>query len=179
VITVLLVYLFLFQIWGLLSHVAQPRAGDLPGYRVPIPATWIILDRWEGENGESALWGMASQRTCVDPYAPSYLPTVCLSGWDIRSEHFGQASETPIFRRHPTEIPGRWYDEGVIDRREFRVGGETVACQKFRPPSHVDNSSLTYIECSGTGRLRAHIRGPGGPIPAFFEMLSGVSLKQK
>ena len=42
-LTVLAVLLFLPEIWGLVTHIRQPQTSQLTGYRIPIPATWIIL----------------------------------------------------------------------------------------------------------------------------------------
>ena len=39
---VLVVFLFLPEVWGILSHFTQPRSLILADYRVPIPVTWIV-----------------------------------------------------------------------------------------------------------------------------------------
>ena len=40
---VLLVFLFLPEVWGMLSHLGEAHSGNLTGYQVPIPVTWIVL----------------------------------------------------------------------------------------------------------------------------------------
>lgn len=43
-LTVLIVFLWLPELWGTVTHLTQPHAGNLSGYRVPIPVGWIIFE---------------------------------------------------------------------------------------------------------------------------------------
>ncbi len=164
---VLLVFLFLPEIWGMLSHLSQPRAGSLLGYRVPIPVTWIVLDHGDHPaDGGSGVRGLAGRGIGlgVKPYVHADLP---LSAWDIRTE----------------PEPGRHWvpkEDDVIGRRVFAVGSESVTCVEYWPPyktrpEHIEDSSFAYIQCLGSSRLSASIVGDRTHVPAFYRMLEGIT----
>src|SRR5437899_226188 len=82
---VLPVFLFLPEIWGIYSHLSQPRSGNLAGYRVPIPSSWIVLDRdHQKANGKSWVTGMTGRGIGFGP--KPYLQEDWLSSWEIRTE---------------------------------------------------------------------------------------------
>jgi hypothetical protein len=59
---VLAVFLFLPEIWGVLTRIRHPHAGQLPGYRISIPATWVILSRnADSATGRSSVMGLAGR----------------------------------------------------------------------------------------------------------------------
>ncbi len=165
---VLLVFLFLPEIWGILSHVNQAQSANLPGYRVPIPATWIVLFHGnQPEGGGSWVNGIAGRGIAfgVRPYLKMRVP---LSSWDIRTQ--------PL---RDTEAPK---DDDVIARRVFAIGGESITCLDYRSsslvrPVHVE-TSIAYVECSGTGRLRASFFGERNQVARFYRMLEGITPAQ-
>ncbi len=170
---VLLVFLFLPEIWGILSHVNQPPGGKLHGYRVHIPVTWIILD--SGDNPvDDVSWvgGLAGQGMGrgVTSYLHAEFP---LSSWNIETEPYDPSNEPTMRHRLPKA-------EEVIGQRVFRIGNESVTCLEYWPsylirPKHVEDSSLAFVECSSTGRLYASILGRRSDLPAFYKMLDGVA----
>lgn len=43
--TALLAVFYLPESWGIVSHLFRPGAGHLGDYEIPIPITWVVLDR--------------------------------------------------------------------------------------------------------------------------------------
>jgi hypothetical protein len=172
VLIVLLVFLFLPEIWGILSQVSSARPASLLGYRVPIPPTWIVRTRWdEQETGRSWVAGMASRGIAFGarPYLRMRAP---LSSWDIRTTPYPQSEENTTGRHRPK-------DSEVIGRRVFRIGSESVTCLDYWPsylsrPEHVETSHLAYVECAGN-RIVAGFDGERDQVAAFYRMLEGIT----
>jgi len=171
--TVLLLFLFLPETWGLLSHLTQPRSGELSGYRVSVPATWIILSHNDQHGtGESLLAGLAGRGIGFGP-TPYLRADVPLSSWVIGTERYDRQGKVG-------ESSGRPSDDVVIARRDFAMGGESVTCYEYWPsflprPDRIGDSTLALVECSGTGRLYASLSGKRIHIPIFYRMLSSIS----
>ena len=179
-VIVLLVFLFLPETWGVLSHLNQPRAGNLPGYRVPIPVTWIILFHDEQKDGQSSVNGMAGRGTDLD--IKSYIPThASLSSWEIGTGRYNQATKPAA---------DTWISKNaeVLGRHVFTIGSESITCLEYWPaeshyslhylpprPEHIEDSSVAYIKCSSSGRLHASLAGERSHVPAFYKMISGVT----
>lgn len=163
---VLLVFLFLPETWGILSHVNQAQFANLPGYRVPIPATWIVLFHGnQPEGGGSWVNGIAGRGIAfgVRPYLKMRVP---LSSWDIRTQ--------PL---RDTEVPK---DDDAIARRVFTIGSESITCLDYWPsylvrPVNVETSPIAYVECGGAGRLRAGFFGERDQLATFYRMLEGIT----
>ncbi len=172
VLIVLLVSLFLPEIWGILSQADSPRPASLLGYSVPIPRTWIVLVRWdEPETGRSWVTGLASRGMAfgVRPYWRGRAP---LSSWDIRTMPYLKSEENATDRRSPK-------DSEIIGRRVLSIGSESVTCLDYWPsyrsrPEHVEASPFAYVECSGN-RLVAGFDGERNQVAAFYEMLEGIT----
>src|SRR6476660_3409384 len=63
---VLVVGLSFIQVWGLLSHAAQPRVGHLSRYRIEVPLTWVVLSSdWKPTNGDVWAAGLAGRGSAL------------------------------------------------------------------------------------------------------------------
>ena len=172
VLIVLLVFLFLPEIWGILSQVSSARSWGLLGYSVPIPRTWIILARWdERETGRSWVTGLASRGIAfgVTPYWRMRAP---LSSWDVRTTPYLQSEANATDRRSPK-------DREIIGRHVLSIGSENVTCLDYWPsyrsrPEHVETSQFAYVECSGN-RLVAGFDGERNQVATFYRMLEGTT----
>jgi hypothetical protein len=168
---VLLAFLFLPEIWGLLSHVSQLQPGNLPGYQASIPATWIVLRHENQVDGRSWLTGLAGQGIGRGPsfYLRGYLP---LSSWNIDTDSYIRSEES-----RDSWMPD---DADTIARRVFTLGGEQFTCLDYRPPylDYLDNlsaASAAYVKCSDGKRLSASFSGERKQVAVFYEMLAGIT----
>jgi hypothetical protein len=177
-LTVLAVFLFLPQIWGVLTHLQQPQAGRLPGYQIPIPATWVVLSQQvDSATGHSWVGGLAAQgiNTGLMSFFRWSLP---FFSWDVETEPYSQfLNPNDRFRT------GRWRqprDDQVIARRVFTFSNASLACLEYLPDHfgrtgpNGGESPIAYIECSGLDRLHASFVGERSYVPAFYKMLAGI-----
>jgi hypothetical protein len=169
---VLLTFLFLPEIWGILSQVSSARSASLPGYRIPIPRTWIVLSRWDQETGRSWVTGLAGRGIAfgIKPYLHADVP---LSSWNLGTDSYVQSEPEATYRRVPE-------DDEVIGRRVFTIGNESVTCLDYWPsyldrPAHVETPPFAYVACAGTGRLHASMAGERNDLATFYRMLEGTT----
>jgi hypothetical protein len=171
---VLLVFLFLPEIWGMLSHLSQPHSGNLPGYEVSLPATWIVLRHENQMNGRSWVTGLAvrGMGRGVTPYLRGDPP---LSSWDIEADSEVESDESMRTRWTPN-------DEDVISRRLFTIGNDQLTCLDYRPSylhyGDFPEPFAASVRCSDGKRLRASFSGKRSQVAAFYEMLSSISPKK-
>jgi MFS family permease len=168
---VLLVFLFLPEVWGVLSHAVQPRAGQLPGYRVAIPITWIVLNYEEQPiDGRAWVTGLAGRGMGrgVTPYLDIDLP---LSEWTIGTKQYNESRGPETLPRIPKEAP-------VVEQRAVRIGSANVTCVKYPSPYqgwNIKNSSTVFVSCSGAGRVYASFVGKDIHVLTFYSMLEGMT----
>jgi len=169
--TVLIVFLFLFQLWGIFTHIAKPSSGKLPGYNVPTPATWIVLDvEPQRGNGESWVTGLAFESTpaTIKSFATGNAP---LADWNFGTDPYG-LTDVLRSRRH---IPR---DDEINGQRFFNVGGEVLTCREYWPsylfrPERAE-PALAFTSCSGKGRFYANFYGQRSSLPTFYSMLNSI-----
>jgi hypothetical protein len=165
---VLLVFLFLPETWGVLSHIRHPRLGDLPGYRVKIPVIWIVQYRGEDSDGSSSVAGFFG-RGIGSGFNPSRFDS--FSYWRFSTSSFS-GSETIDY--------GRWssQEEDIIERRDVLIGGEHIQCVDYRYRWELDysqrSSATAHVSCQGATRLRANFDGPRKVLPDFYRVLSEI-----
>jgi len=168
-LTVLVIFLFLPEIWGALTHLAQPGATELSGYRVPVPLTWIVeFHEVLPGNGESRVSGLAGRGIGlgVRPYLHRDLP---LSYWHVETEPYSQFKE----RGDTQWVP----EEDRVKARRAETPDLTCIeyCPWFVSAAGCKNYTPTIsIECSGPTRLRATFGGERIQVPAFHKMLNGT-----
>ena len=175
-LTVLTVLLFFPEISGIVSHVRHLEASRLPGYRIPIPVTWNVVNIWTNhEDGSSSVYGVAGRGIAfgVGSYLRGSPP---LSGWGIRTEPYDQSKEPTNRRWTPKE-------DDVLGRRIVRIDSYTLTCVEYWPrylvrPSHLEDSSLAFINCTSTGRLGADFAGEKVHVPAFYGMLEHITQRK-
>ncbi len=171
---VLLAFLFLPEIWGMLSHLSQPQSGNLPGYEVSIPATWIVLRHEHQMNGRSWVTGLAVRGMVrgVSPYLRGDPP---LSSWGVEADSDVESDESMRTRWTPE-------DSDVISRRVFTIGSDQLTCLDYRPSylhyGDLSAASAAYVRCADGKRLSASFSGKRSQVAAFYEMLAGISPKK-
>jgi hypothetical protein len=163
--TVLLVFLFLPEAWGLLSHLSHSRSGKLPGYEIAIPATWVVLyQQGDQSDGSSRVSGLAGKGigTLVNPMRSDEL-----SGWEVGTLPFNANDQT-------SHYPSISEEKNVISRRILRIDDDTVTCVEYL--SALDYASMTFahVTCEGSSRLFATFDGPRTEVPTFFRMLDST-----
>jgi hypothetical protein len=171
-LTVLLVFLFLPETWGILSHVGHPRAGNLPGYRVRIPATWVV---WYVDGDRATGW--SSVAGCVGRGigfgVNPFTRWDWLSHWNIETAQFNQ-SEAPSYNHWMPE------KEEIRNQRVVIIGTERLTCLEYIPFSWRHAAfdpwppTVTCITCSGSGRLHASFTGMPSQIPTFYQVLDHI-----
>lgn len=170
-LTGLILALFLFPIWGVLSHLAQPQVGNLTRFRVPVPLTWIVLgsDR-SASNGDVWATGLVRQGAPLfaifDPQKRMQIST-----WSFRF----QAANDPS---QPESIPHFRHGEEIIGRRQFTIGDENIECMEYLPSYwrrlDLRDSSFTLVDCGGSGRFSASFGGEKIQLSAFYRVLEGT-----
>lgn len=160
--TVLLIFLFLLEIWGMLSHVRLRHAGDLPGYKVSIPATWIILNHGQSWVGSSSAWGLVGNgfASGLKPYFRKGAP---LSSWGV------EVSNSP--HSHPIPRPG----VGSLAERVFTIGNQEITCFDACPGCAAQEPRVIFINCSSEHGLRASFYGSPAHLPAFYKMIESIT----
>jgi hypothetical protein len=172
---VLLAFLFLPEIWGMLSHLSQPQSGSLPGYEVSIPTTWIVLRHENQTDGRSWVTGLAGRGMVRTASRYDLTGDLTFSSWDIETEPYVESDESMRTRWMPE-------DSDVISRRVFTIGTDHLTCLDYRPsyPHYGDfpESSAASVRCSDGKRLSASFTGKRKQVAAFYEMLSGITPKK-
>ncbi len=173
---VLLVFLFLPELWGMLSHLSQSHPGNLTGYQVPIPVTWTVLrhDRQQAD-GWSTVTGLAGRG--IGRGVAAYLRwEPPFSSWDIETDSYAPSEGSSA----------RWpSDDEVTGRRSFMTGAESITCLDYWPSylrtgpyqrtQQFDDLSIAYIKCSNGRRFHASFFGIRGQVAEFYEMLGRVT----
>lgn len=164
---VLFVFLFLPEICGIFSHRFQFQARPLLGYRVRVPATWIIeFQQTLSETGESHISGWAGRGLGFNIRRYLRWWDLSLSGWTVGTESYNPGS------RHWTPNMA-----DVYAQRDFVIGNEHLTCLEYRPQYQLDymgGSSIVYVNCSGPGRLYASFVGKRLVVPKFYGMLENI-----
>jgi hypothetical protein len=174
-LVVLLVFLFLPELWGMLSHLSQSHPGNLSGYQVPIPLTWIVL-RHDSQraDGWSTVTGFAG-RGMGRGAAPYLRWSPPFSSWDVETDSYAESERSFARWRMPS-------DDEVKARRSFMIGSDSVTCLDYWPSylstgpyqrtQQFDDLSVAYIECSDGRRFHAGFFGIRGQVAEFHEMLA-------
>ena len=168
---VLLIFLFLPELWGMLSHLSWPKSGSLSGYNVPIPATWIVLQHQnQAPNGWSVTSGLAGRGVWRggSPYLRGPLPFFSWSIW-TRGRDETAASMSP-----------QWgpKDDEIIGQRVFTIGSDNISCVEHKPSYLAllyNRWGETHIDCSDPGRFYASFAGPKPQVETFYEVLGGIT----
>jgi hypothetical protein len=167
VVIVSAVFLFLPEVWGAITQLRFSVA-NLNGYRVPLPAGWVVLDIDNWEPHEASVTGLAGHGIgrSFRPYLHGRLP---LSSWSIRIYRPSQAGAEPP----------RNYE--ILDRRAFVIGREEVTCVQYRstfPDWGIDPPASVAVRCSSGHGFAAGFFGESADLPAFYHMLENTVLAQ-
>jgi hypothetical protein len=162
-----MVLLFLPEICGLLTHLQQPRAGELTGYDVSIPLTWVILGHGANQTtGWSSVSGIAGRGMGVDPKHYLHFGDPPLSSWSVGT--FDEGYEPSPSNRNESAV-----------RRDFQVGKTKLSCFEHDLPERrrmrTDPVPLANIECSGSNRLRPDFLGEKSDVPTFYHMIASIT----
>lgn len=168
---VMLIFLFLPETWGLVSHIAHPNPGDLSSYRVKIPVAWIVLSSGGGQpNGVSRVSGIAGKGIGL---GGNPLRHDSLLAWQIGTKSFGRSEGTDY---------DRWlHREGdILSRTVIAVGNESLVCLDYWPsydgaPPRSEAATIANVTCGGSSRLLASFYGTRNQLPTFYRMLSGTT----
>ena len=160
----LLVFLFFPEAWGALWHISNNKH-SLPGYRVPVPATWFVIYGDEASNHLSGMGGTGIAKG----YRLHHYLYVPLSNWDITVAPFD-----PV-KHARNELA----NEPVVSSQSISVGNESMTCTEHSPQHlyglwNISPSQLVYVECSGVGQLRASLFGDRAQLSTFYKMISGI-----
>jgi hypothetical protein len=169
-LTVLPFFLFLPETWGILSHLGQRDSGNLSGYRVTIPATWIVLYHQEEADGRSWVYGITGKGIGRGNNPFRY---DSLSDWQVRTTSFSQSEMTDYDRWPPKE-------NDIVSRHPVNIGNESLTCLDYWPsydwgPARSESTTIAHVTCGGSGRLRATFDGPRSQLPVFYRTISGIT----
>lgn len=163
------IFLFLPETWGIFSHLGQPESGNLSGYKVSIPASWLIVFHREDPDGSSGVSG-ACGRGIGRGVNPLRYDSV--SSWRVATDSYER-------RQRAKYDPFDDDHSDVLNRTDLTVGGETMACVDYWPtyawsPNRRESLRIAHVKCLGSGRLYADFDGMRSQLPAFYEMLASI-----
>lgn len=170
VLTVLLIFLFLPETLGLVSHVSQPRVAELSGYLLKIPWTWAVNDyRVKLPDGRSWVAGMAGRGIArgTNPWRWD-----SMSGWTFGTKSYDGSDEDVTSYALPKKYK-------VVEQRVFTIGNEQIVCIDYQPlydwPTPDWYQMIAHVSCSGPGRLSASLDGSRTQVRIFYNILTGVA----
>ena len=172
---VLITFLFMPEIWGLLTHLQNFQTDRTPGYEIRVPATWAVLySETDSRTGWFNLGGIAGRGIGFNLGRYRRQWDIPLSDWSVGSEGTGfgwgvTRSVVPDERTYLKSNPG-------ATRHAFQIGKATLVCFESHPSVwRTVKESLVLIECEGSDRLRASFTGEEMHVKAFYEMLSSIT----
>jgi hypothetical protein len=159
---VLLLFLFFPEVWGSMWHVANRKA-TLQGYRVPLPLTWFVLYNNEPSTHLSGMAGTGIAR-----------------GWKLHHYLYVPLSDWTVSENsEENQLPGWLENEQVTSTRVFRIDKQTLTCNEYQRKLPVwwtaAPTQPIYVDCRGDGLLRATLNGEKSHLPAFYQMISGIT----
>jgi hypothetical protein len=161
---VLPAYLFFFQIWGVTSQLGRFQPGELVGYSIEIPRSWIMLHTGRAGNGRSWVGGLFYGDTFVlNPRVTS------LSDWMVNTESAEELNEDS--RRLRRWIPP---DKFMVHQEEITIGDETLACKEYRLRPYYGGLPDTEIFCTGSKALAASFVGWQSQTSKFYAFLRKI-----
>ncbi len=167
----LAIFLFLPETWGLVTHLRWRHCGDLAGYKVNLPANWIVFYyQSEEPTGRSYVNGFIG-RSIVRGGNPWRYGSA--SSWVFGTWGSGDTDRTDTVYNHWPPKP-----DDIVNRRTIRIGTAALVCVEYWP-SHPwateRNRTTEHVSCSGVDRLHATYNGPPQDIDAFYRVLSGIT----
>jgi hypothetical protein len=169
-LTVLCVFLFLPEVWGILSHVAAPHAGRLPAYRVSIPIAWIVLGNGDyPSEGRAWVTGLAGRGIGLGPTSYLHLDFP-LWEWRVGTLQHKRCEESGTLPRVPK-------DAHIVEKRTLKIGSAGVMCVEYSTPYpcwDIESPSAVFIDCSGSTPVEASFVGKRIHVGTFYKMLEGI-----
>lgn len=161
---VLPAYLFIFQIWGFTSQLGRSQPGELLGYSVQIPGTWIILHSRRIDDGRSWVGGLFYGGTVVlNPQITN------LSDWMVSTRSAEEWNEDR--RRPPHWVPS---EKSIVHQEEISIGDETLTCKEYRIRPYYRGLPDTDIYCTGSKALAASFAGLHSQTGKFYSFLHKI-----
>jgi hypothetical protein len=159
---VFVLYLYIFQAWGLATHVLHPHE-TLAGYSVPVPLTWIILSSSSDNPEATALWmnGLTSS---------GHLPAFSIVNTQLNLTSWSIALEAPGKPQTDMRQLQSQADTKPVIRQVFPAGGETVTCMELQRFNW-----YVSISCLGSDRLRASFNGNISLQQDFYDIVRKIT----
>ena len=121
---VMIAFLFFPETWAIVSHLSHPGSGRLLGYRVSIPANWVVLTD-EADIGSRHRWSSVAAfhskgvlRAGATAYWQRELPIASMSFY-----------AAPLGDRRPRFLA----DDKIISTRTLPLGKGTITCSEYIP----------------------------------------------
>jgi hypothetical protein len=168
-VTVLLLFMYFTETWGIISHLSQPRP-KIAQYQLSIPLTWFTLGEPQLYNGSTELTGMSGRgpARAFRWYRHGYIP---IFYWHLKVVPANPTAQQPYYRD--------LQDSVVVNRREVKVGDEMVSCVEYRPTgrswlSFFGNPPVVDIRCSELHGLTATFFGDPSGVDDFYKMMGKI-----
>ena len=162
----LTIFLFLPETWGLVTHLRWRHCGDLAGYKVSLPANWIVFYyRGEEPSGRSYVNGFAARGF---GRGANPLREDSVSSWMVDTKRSDDTARTDADYGH-------WRASDIVNRRSITFVGGTFECADYRPSYPGALMVLDHVECSGTGRLHARFDGSRQNLDEFYRVLARLT----
>lgn len=164
---VLLIFFFLPESEHVLSTLRHPRAIRVGGYKVRVPANWLVLADWTNDGGRgSGLYGLTGLELGSE-FGAFIHGALTLSEWRIEAP----SSLNPQSQRS-------WEGETSVGKRTISLVNGTITCLEYNRPYH-RHLSVIAVRCSGPGGLQASLFGEQRHIPEFYHALEQITVAEK
>ena len=121
---VMIAFLFFPETWAVVSHLSHPSSGRLLGYRVSIPANWVVLTD-EPDIGSSHTW------SSVAAFQSKGVLRAGATAYWRREPPIANMSfyAAPLGDRRPRFLP----NDKIISTRTLPLGRGTITCSEYIP----------------------------------------------
>jgi len=165
---VMIAFLFFPETWAVVSHLSHPRSGRLLGYRVSIPANWVVLTD-EPDIGSSHTWSSVAA---------------------FHSKGVLRAGATAYWRREPPIANMSFYaaplgdrrprfllNDKIISTRTLPLGRGTITCSEYIPGwlREREDDDIQFIACTTPQNdFYGWFDGDKASVTGFYRTLQNV-----
>jgi hypothetical protein len=156
-VSVLLAFLFLPEIWALVSHTVHYGEKRVAGYQLVLPITWVVLASSE----DRFVYGVAASGMAREPKRWVADHGIPISGWVFSVDDGRDFAPRP---KHES-------DE-ILEMRSFLSGNESISCTRYWPKwLGKADSRYAFVDCSGPHGFAAYMEGEARDVSTFYGVL--------
>jgi hypothetical protein len=164
----MIAFLFFPETWAVVSHLSHPGSGRLLGYRVSIPANWVVLTD-EPDIGNGGTW------SSVAAFHSKGVLRVGATAYWRREPPIANMSfyAAPLGDRGPRFLP----NDKIISTRALPLGKGTIICSEYIPGwlRGRGDDDIHFIACTTPQNdFYGWFNGDEASIADFYRTLQNV-----